>query len=529
MREYALTLLVTATVTYLLTPLVRRAAVRFGAFIPARDRDVHAAPTPRMGGLAMYLGLAAGLIAAKSMVPLRTTFDGTGLIVGLLGAGGLIVIIGIIDDRWGMSTILKAAGQVAAAAIVFESGARLASFPEPKNHLFVLTYNEQVVLTILVVVATINAVNFIDGLDGLAAGIVGIAAISFFVYYYSLAKHFGLSAETVPALASIVLAGVCLGFLPHNFHPARIFMGDTGSMLLGLMLAYVPIWAINSLDYESLSLQSKVNRFPEILPLLLPAVVMVIPYVDLLRAVIRRTRAGLSPFSPDNKHLHHRLLEIGHSHRSSVLILYAWAALFAGTVVGLSILTTPLIVLAGTTLAAVLVLALLSMPRLRWWERSQEPRVAAAAAPGPAGPAAVRVGRTAGQAVQAPHANGTTGPWPNGGYEHPPGRPLARPEPAVNGPLAPLPDGRPEVPGNGSLGQPSARPAEQPGDRSLGQPSARPAEQPGNGGPAAGLAGPASAGRVPRFIPAGADSDGQADSTAPIPLPVARASGNVIP
>jgi len=224
------------------------------------------------------------------------------------------------------------------------------------------------VLTILVVVATINAVNFIDGLDGLAAGIVCIAAISFFVYYYSLAKVVGLSAEAVPALASILLAGACLGFLPHNFHPARIFMGDTGAMLLGLMLAYVPIWAINSLDFTTLSYQA--NRYAEILPLLLPAAVLVIPYVDLLRAVIRRTRAGLSPFAADRKHLHHTMLEIGHSHRSSVLILYAWAALFAGAVVGLSIVTVPLAVLIWTTLAAVLALALLSIPKLRWWERT---------------------------------------------------------------------------------------------------------------------------------------------------------------
>jgi UDP-GlcNAc:undecaprenyl-phosphate GlcNAc-1-phosphate transferase len=203
---------------------------------------------------------------------------------------------------------------------------------------------------------------------------VCIAASSFFVYYYWLAKVVGLSAEAVPALASIVLAGACLGFLPHNFYPARIFMGDTGAMLLGLMLAYVPIWAINSLDFTSLN--SKANRFAEILPLLLPAAVLVIPYVDMLRAVVRRTRAGMSPFAADNKHLHRRMLEIGHSHRSSVLILYAWAALFAGTVVGLSILKVNLAVLVWTTLAAVLALVLLSIPKLRWWERSR-PEVAA--------------------------------------------------------------------------------------------------------------------------------------------------------
>jgi UDP-GlcNAc:undecaprenyl-phosphate GlcNAc-1-phosphate transferase len=183
-----------------------------------------------------------------------------------------------------------------------------------------------------------------------------------------------LSAEAVPALAAILLAGACLGFLPHNFHPARIFMGDTGSMLLGLLLAYVPISAINSLDYTSLNY--KANRYAEILPLLLPAAVMVIPYVDMLRAVVRRTRAGQSPFAADRKHLHHTMLEIGHSHRSSVLILYAWAALFSAAVVGLSIATVSLAVLVWITLAAVLALALLSIPKLRWWERNR-PELAA--------------------------------------------------------------------------------------------------------------------------------------------------------
>ncbi len=400
MREYVLTLLVVVAVTYLMTPLVRLAAIRFRAVIPARDRDVHAAPIPRMGGVAMYIGVAAGLFVSSNLVPLRNSFHGTGLVVGLLGGGGLIVLVGIIDDRWGIGPIGHLVGQIGAAAILFASGARLTYFPEPHNGLFSLTQNESVVLTILVVVATINAVNFIDGLDGLAAGIVCIAAISFFIYYYSLTRVVGLSAEAVPALASIVLAGACLGFLPHNFHPARIFMGDTGSMLLGLLLAYVPIWAINSLDFTSLN--NKANRYAEILPLLLPAAVLVIPYVDMLRAVIRRTRAGMSPFAADRKHLHHTMLEVGHSHRSSVLILYAWAALFAGTVVGLSIVTVHLAVLIWITLAAVLALALLSMPKLRWWERNRldqspgsdaDARAGAAIPPRPAMAGTLRAGR----------------------------------------------------------------------------------------------------------------------------------------
>jgi UDP-GlcNAc:undecaprenyl-phosphate/decaprenyl-phosphate GlcNAc-1-phosphate transferase len=498
-REYLLTLLVTAAVTYLLTPLVRRIAIRVGAVPAARDRDVHAAPIPRLGGIAIFFGVAAGLTAAQSMAPLRDAFQQSsgGLNSGLLGAGALIVIIGIIDDRWGMNAIAKLAGQVAAAGILVASGAALHSFPEPNNHLFSLTQNESVVLTILVVVATINAVNFIDGLDGLAAGIVFIAAISFFVYYYSLAKVVGLPAEAVPALASIVLAGACLGFLPHNFFPARIFMGDTGSMLLGLLLAYVPIWAISSLDFN---LSSKANRYPEILPLLLPAAVLVIPYVDMLRAVVRRTRAGLSPFAPDRKHLHHRLLEIGHSHRSSVLILYAWAAVFSGTVVGLSIVTTPLIFLAATTLGAVLVLALLSMPRLRWWERKRPP----APPPAPAdrtGPAPQSA--PASEQAPAPAAHPARAP-----YAVPP----AQPEPAPRAVPAAHPAPAPHVSawqgGNGASAWP--------GDPAAG---AWP------GLPASG----SDAAQRPALGNAQPEPEVPLDNTTPMPVPIARASGKVIP
>jgi UDP-GlcNAc:undecaprenyl-phosphate/decaprenyl-phosphate GlcNAc-1-phosphate transferase len=405
-RDYALPFLVTVAITFLLTPLVRLMAIKVGAVLSARDRDVHAAPTPRMGGLAMYLGAAAGLFAAS-----RVALSDVIPIGGLLLAAGLIVVVGMVDDRWGVNATVKLVGQIGAAVILFESGARLSFFPLPREVLFDLTPNESFVLTIVVVVATINAVNFIDGLDGLAAGIVCIAAISFFVYYYSLTQSVGLVPEAAPALASVVLAGACLGFLPHNFYPARIFMGDTGSMLLGLLLAYVPIQAMSSLDYASL--QNKANRFAEILPLLLPAAVLVIPYTDMLRAVIRRTRAGQSPFAADRKHLHHRMLEIGHSHRSSVLILYAWAAVFAGTVVGLSIVTVSLAYLAMTTLGAVLVLALLSIPSMRFWERYRSPELplTPAGAPPAAPPAAVAepVG-VAGRAGPAPSANGAGRP-----------------------------------------------------------------------------------------------------------------------
>src|SRR6202035_2184454 len=315
MREYGLTILVAAAVTYLFTPLVRRFAIAVGAKHAARARDVHTEPVPLLGGIAMYLGLAAALLVASRLTHLSTVFMGTRVGSGLLLAGGLVVLMGFVDDRWGLGAITKLAGQVGAGAILVWSGAVVAWLPVPGGGTLSLTSDQQTVLTILVVVVTINAVNFIDGLDGLAAGIVGIGAAAFFLYYYTLTKRLGLDEQTHTALASAILAGVCLGFLPHNFHPARIFMGDTGSMLLGLLLAYAPISSSASLDPNSLTNYGSgtVNRCPEILPLLLPAAVLLIPYADLVLAVIRRMSAGLSPFAADKKHLHHRLLDTGYS------------------------------------------------------------------------------------------------------------------------------------------------------------------------------------------------------------------------
>jgi UDP-GlcNAc:undecaprenyl-phosphate GlcNAc-1-phosphate transferase len=237
--EYLLTLLVTAAVTYLLTPLVRRGAIAARAMKAPRQRDVHTVPMPLWGGLAMFAGLAAGLLVADEITPLRNVLVGNRIAAGLLLAGGLIVVVGVVDDRWGLSPISKLAGQAAAGGILFWSGCQLSWLPEPGGGTFLLTTNQSTVLTVFLVVATINAVNFIDGLDGLAAGIVCIAAISFFVYYYRLTQvvHPHLSEQAGPALVSALLVGACLGFLPHNSHPAKIFMGDTGSLSIGSGLA----------------------------------------------------------------------------------------------------------------------------------------------------------------------------------------------------------------------------------------------------------------------------------------------------
>jgi UDP-GlcNAc:undecaprenyl-phosphate GlcNAc-1-phosphate transferase len=413
MGEYVLTLLAAAAVTYLLTPAVRRLAVAVGALHAARERDVHVVPTPLLGGFAMYAGLAAGLLVAGRLPGLTGAFAEPNMAKGLLLAGALVVIMGFVDDRWGLGAISKLAGQVAAGVILVWSGAAITWLPLPGGGVLVLTTDQQTAATILVVVVTINAVNFIDGLDGLAAGIVAIGAFGFFIYYYTLTHRLGLPDQTGPALVSAILAGICLGFLPHNFYPARIFMGDTGAMLIGLLLAYAPISSLAVLAPASLTSApayhaGTVNRFGAFLPLLVPAAIMLIPYADLLMAVIRRTRAGTSVFTPDKKHLQHRLLAIGHSHRTSVLIMYLWAALFAASIVWLSIVRTSLYVLIIATGAAVVALALLlfSMPRLRPWARAASREAAARRPITSAAPAEPRPAYAAAwQTARAPSAD----------------------------------------------------------------------------------------------------------------------------
>src|SRR5215469_3968949 len=464
MREYVLTLLVAAAVTYVLTPLVRRFAIAVGAMHAARDRDVHVVPTPLLGGFAMYAGLAAGLVVASQLPSLSSVFADTNMARGLLLAGGLVVVMGFVDDRWGMGVISKLAGQVAAGVILVWSGAEVTWLPAPHGTTLGLTSDQQIAVTILVVVITINAVNFIDGLDGLAAGIVGIGAAAFFAYYFTLTHRLGLPDQAGPALASAVLAGICLGFLPHNYHPARIFMGDTGAMLIGLLLAYVPISSLANLDPVSLTTRAArhagtVNRFGEILPLLLPAAILLIPYTDLLMAVFRRTRAGMSPFAPDRKHLHHRMLDIGHSHRSSVLIMYLWAALFAGSVVWLSIVRTPLFVLASVTVGGMLALLLVSMPRFRPWARSSAGLPARAPAAGP--PSA---GAPAGK---APAGKMPAGKVPAAGQAAAPSAGARAARPAAAPPAAAPPGARAaprSAPATGAHAAPSASPAPAPSD-----------------------------------------------------------------
>ena len=377
MREYAVVLLTAALVTYLATPVVRLGAVRLRMMAAPRERDVHVIPTPRGGGVAMYLGVAAAVLVATRLPALQRTFEDSQMLAVLV-AGGLISALGVLDDRWGLDALTKLTGQIAAAGVMVLLGVQLSYVFLPVADIGTLTFGPDigVPLTILFTVLIVNALNFIDGLDGLAAGVSAIAALAFFAYSYHLSLVGYNDVMTVPALVTAVLTGACLGFLPHNFSPARIFMGDSGSMLVGLMLSAAAVTAVGRVDPQSFD--SAASVLPLALPLLVPVAVLFIPFVDLLMAVVRRSLRGRSPFSPDKMHLHHRLLALGHSHRRAVLVMYFWAALLSFGAVGLSITGgTAELVLAIGLLLVVGVVVVLS-PRAR--RAAREARAAELAA-----------------------------------------------------------------------------------------------------------------------------------------------------
>ncbi|MEW2630964.1 MraY family glycosyltransferase [Streptomyces sp. NPDC048389] len=403
MRDYLLTLCVTAAVTYLLTGPVRKFAIASGAMPEIRARDVHREPTPRLGGIAMFFGLCAGLLVADHLENLNSVFELSNEPRALLSGAALIWIIGVLDDKFEIDALIKLGGQMIAAGVMVVQGLTILWIPVPGVGTVSLTSWQGTLLTVALVVITINAVNFVDGLDGLAAGMVCIAAAAFFIYAYRIWVSYGIEAAAPASLFTAILMGMCLGFLPHNMHPARIFMGDSGSMLIGLVLAAAAISVTGQVDMDALRLYEGGAReathaaLPVFIPLLLPLTIIAIPVADLLLAIVRRTWKGQSPFAADRGHLHHRLLEIGHSHSRAVLIMYFWSALIAFGVVAYSVHSVIWIVLVVVGLSAVgLVLLLLPRftPRAPGWAESFVPpryrrrrrarQTAAAGQPGPA-------------------------------------------------------------------------------------------------------------------------------------------------
>lgn len=352
MKVYLILMAISALLAYIATPAMRHLAFRTGAVTAVRDRDVHKVPTPRLGGLAIFLGLASGIVFASAIPFLRPIFEANHTAWAVLGGAAMVCALGVADDIWDLDWMAKLAGQVLAALLMAWGGVQLVTVPIAG--VTIGSSYVSLIATVVVVVIAINAVNFVDGLDGLAAGMVAIGGLAFFTYTYVLARS--ASPGDYSSLATLILAvlvGACIGFLPHNMHPARIFMGDSGSMVLGLTIAAAAIIVTGQIDPEVVSER---ERIPAFIPIVIPLMVVAIPLIDMFLAVIRRTMKGQSPFAPDAHHLHHLLLRHGHTHRWAVGVMYLWTFVLSFGTVSLVFLPgwqSALLITAGVIVAAV--------------------------------------------------------------------------------------------------------------------------------------------------------------------------------
>ncbi|MEY4311624.1 MAG: hypothetical protein RLZZ571_394, partial [Actinomycetota bacterium] len=324
-----------------------------------RDRDVHEEPTPRWGGLAMLIGLVISILLATQLPLMSTIFSDNSQITALVAGVVIIVILGVVDDKIGLDAPTKLVGQILAAGTMAMQGVTLVWLPIQGT--YILDPTTSVFATVLVVLVSINAVNMVDGLDGLAASIVGVGAAAFFSYSYFLSVVNGYQRATLAALISATLMGICAGFLPHNWFRARIFMGDTGSMMIGFLMAASSIMLTGQIDPGGLTNES---LLPAFLPILLPLSILAIPLLDLLLAIFRRSRRGRSLFQPDKEHLHHRLLKLGHGQERAVLIMTAFTGVIAFAAVSLAFI--PIWITAmGFALSAIALAAwVLNPPRV---------------------------------------------------------------------------------------------------------------------------------------------------------------------
>jgi UDP-GlcNAc:undecaprenyl-phosphate GlcNAc-1-phosphate transferase len=320
---------------------------------------VHEEPTPRWGGLAMLIGLVISILLATQLPLMSTIFSDNSQITALVAGVVIIVILGVVDDKIGLDAPTKLVGQILAAGTMAMQGVTLVWLPIQGT--YILDPTTSVFATVLVVLVSINAVNMVDGLDGLAASIVGVGAAAFFSYSYFLSVVNGYQRATLAALISATLMGICAGFLPHNWFRARIFMGDTGSMMIGFLMAASSIMLTGQIDPGGLTNES---LLPAFLPILLPLSILAIPLLDLLLAIFRRSRRGRSLFQPDKEHLHHRLLKLGHGQERAVLIMTAFTGVIAFAAVSLAFI--PIWITAmGFALSAIALAAwVLNPPRV---------------------------------------------------------------------------------------------------------------------------------------------------------------------
>jgi UDP-GlcNAc:undecaprenyl-phosphate/decaprenyl-phosphate GlcNAc-1-phosphate transferase len=366
-NAYLLIFLASAATTFLVTPLVRRLVVRIGAVTAPNDRTVHAVPTPTMGGLAMYGGFLVGIGVAFVLPFFSEMRAGSSEPVAAVVTCTLMFALGVIDDLRGTSALAKATAQIFIAGILVLMGSALLYFWIPGFSTVVLTADLSALLTVVWVVAVANAVNLVDGLDGLAAGMVAIAASAFFIYVVRTPSTFGDASAA--ALLSVITVGICVGFLPWNFYPAKIFMGDSGSMLLGMLVAIFTISSVgrNPLPPSGGDLAAIAGT------VLVPLLVLFIPFLDVVLAVSRRTWRGQGIGHADKEHIHHRLMEIGHSHRRAVLLMYLWSVLISGSALAVGLIdgrTTVGVILMG----AIVLFLITALPALdRWRRRGGDP------------------------------------------------------------------------------------------------------------------------------------------------------------
>ena len=327
MGGYAVVLAVAAVTTWAVTPLVRRLSIRVGAVVAPDPRHVHDRPLPTLGGAAMFLGFLVAIAVASRIPQFRSMFHGSSEPVGVILAAGVIFVVGALDDLRDVSPPAKLAGQVLAASLLYLMGVTMFFFRVPFVDFIVLSPDWAPLVTVVWVALIANAINLIDGLDGLAAGIVAIAGFALFLYADRLFKAGLLPGSNLGPLVAIVAAGVCLGFLPHNVHPAKIIMGDAGALLLGVLLSSATI-VIGGRTADQFSGQT----YFFFAPLVIPFVILGVPILDTAFAIFRRTVRRTSFAVADKDHLHHRLMRLGHGHRRSVMILWAWTVVLSGVV-----------------------------------------------------------------------------------------------------------------------------------------------------------------------------------------------------
>lgn len=333
MKQYLFTIILTAAVTFALTWAVWQLSLRFKLYPGIRERDVHTTPTPRLGGIAIFLGMATALVVSSANPFFATIWAPPRTILAVLGATALIAVVGVLDDLFDLDWMIKLGAQFIAAGIITVVGG-LQVMSLPIGELFIGSSWFSIVLTMFAIVVVMNAVNFIDGLDGLVAGVALIANAVFFAYSYILARDTGASTYfNLASLLAAVLVGACLGFLPLNWSPAKLFMGDSGALVLGLLMATSAIAITGQMNPAMLTTDQfgRSQLLGAFIPILLPVAIVILPLLDFVLAVLRRLAAGKSPFSPDRGHLHHRMLDLGHRHRDAVLIFYAWTAIISLT------------------------------------------------------------------------------------------------------------------------------------------------------------------------------------------------------